>query len=288
MKRVTAVLFMLSGVLLCVAGYAADASREDGGVTALIVTITGMEGEPESLLKGSAPGPIEMMPVNGKPMISWVLAALRSADSVRSIIIVGEKELGDALAGELKPEEKFVVTGGKLSDRLAGAKGGTEDTVLLVPPDIVLVTAASIDSLVAQWRELSDADILYPMLEKQVCEAAYPWEKRTYARFKKGKYTGSHVLVFDAAFLEKSAGKVESIYLARKSPLKMLRLIGFRGAFRYIIGRLRIRHVVEAIQKAYECDAKYVITKEIDLATDLSDPAELKHVEKILRERTQQ
>ena len=52
-----------------------------------------------------------------------------------------------------------------------------------------------------------------------------------------------------------------------------------------MIGRLRIRNVVESIEKKYTCRSRYIITDEVDLATDLSTPSEIEHVEKVLKER---
>lgn len=272
-------------VLLVLTHGGAHADEEYETCEALVITISGMKGEPAAKISSAEELPLELIPVYGKPMISWVLEALRASRRVRGTTIVGSERLRKALDGYLKDTETFVVAGDKLTDRLAAGNKLLEDTVLVIPPDLVLITPDGIDNLLEECAKAKNVDIFYPVLKKEVCVSKYPWEKRTYARFRRGVFTGAHIMVFGNGFLRDNYSKVESLYLSRKSPIKMIRLIGFRRTFRFLIGRLRLRDIVDAIEKRYECKAKYIITDDVDLATDISESSEMGHIERVLRER---
>ena len=279
-------LLIVSGLFVHAEARAGDEPTRASDVTALVIAISGMKGGAETKLPGTEEMPVEMTPVYGKPMICWVLEALRSSRRVRSTVVVGDDNLRKVLEGMLKDNEKFVTAGGKLSDRLAKGSESIKGFVLIVPPDLVLITPEGVDGLIEECSKSSDVDMFYPVLKKKICVGKYPWEKRTYARFKDGIFTGAHVMVFGAEFLNNNHDKVVSMYLSRRSPLKMMKLLGFRGVLRFLFRRLRLRMVVDAIEKKYDCRTRYIITDDVDLATDFSSPSEMKHVEKVLKERS--
>lgn len=279
------ILLIVSGLFVHVEARAGEEPTRSSNVTALVIAISGMKGGAKIKLPDTKETPVEMTPVCDKPMICWVLEALRSSRRVQSTVVVGDDNLREVLEGRLKDSEKFITAGGKLSDRLAKGSEAIEGFVLIVPPDLVLITPEGVDGLIEECSRSSDVDMFYPVLKKKVCVDKYPWEKRTYARFRDGIFTGAHVMVFSAEFLNNNHDKVVSMYLSRRSPLRMMRLLGFRGVLRFLFRRLRIHMVVDAIQKKYDCRTRYIITDDVDLATDFSSPSEMEHMEKVLKER---
>ncbi len=289
MRNVRLRILLCLGMLVCLgAGTASQPGRDkpvQEPVTALVVLVSGLKDEDaSSALRGQQPF-VETVPVCGKPMISRVLEALRSCASVGKIVIVGPKEAEKTMKPLLQAREAYVPAGEAVPERLRAAAPQLEGLTLVVPSDLPLITADALDRLIERCREVPDADIHYPLVEKKVCEARYPWERRTYARFRDGTFSGGHILVFKADFIKRHFDKIESIYLARKSPGRMLKIIGFRKALRYLVHNLAISDVVAAIERKYDCKARYIITEDVDLATDFNRPDETPYVEKVVRDR---
>jgi hypothetical protein len=169
------------------------------------------------------------------------------------------------------------------------AKG---DLIMFIPSDLVLVTTQGLDNLMRRVMEEKDVDLFFPIVSREVCENAYPQEKRTYAHFKEGQFTGAHVefLRPDRFFsrvddIRGGKDNLYDIYYMRKNTLGMARFLGLRLTLRYIFGSLSARDIEEHLFDEYRVTAKALYWNDPDLSTDLSEPDDIIMIQQVLRRR---
>ena len=148
-----------------------------------------------------------LIPLAGKPMITWVVEALHGSGIIDNIVIVG-----------LKPDEadlnEFSVhyvdpVGGMVDNilvALARAReiNPTAQKMLLSSSDIPLITPEIVRGFVEECGSL-EADIYYSVIEQKTMEARFPDSKRTYVPFfKGGKYSGGDIVLGDVTAPERT------------------------------------------------------------------------------------
>jgi hypothetical protein len=116
--------------------------------------------------------------------------------------------------------------------------------------DLPVLTARSVDDFVMRAIE-KDADLSYGCIEKAAHMAKYPNVPHTWARFADGTYCGTGFVTIRPRIFPSLERFIERLGRARKNPLSLARLFGFRVLVRYAAGRLTIAHA--------EARASYVI-----------------------------
>ena len=131
----------------------------------------------------------------------------------------------------------------------------------------------------ADVREVLDqaptADLVYPIVEKSVCEAAYPGVKRTYARLKDGTFTGGNLFLLDPALISKFLPRLRAVLDARKQPLKLAGLVGPGFLVKMLLGQLRIAELEARVSRILGVEARALITGRAAVGTDVDKDADL-------------
>jgi GTP:adenosylcobinamide-phosphate guanylyltransferase len=237
---------------------------------------------------------IDLLPINGMPMIKHVFDALCQSSYVHKIIVVAAPETKKALALNNDPRTSFVVDRGDAAENMDFTidKISKGDLILFVPSDLVLVTPQGLDNLLERVMAEKDVDLFLPMISRTACERAYPEEKRTYAHFEEGQYTGAHVeLVRPDLFLdhvdklEAEKDDIYNIYSMRKNALGMMRFFGLKLMVKYLFGTLSAQDVEQHVFEKYKVTARALYWDDADLSTDLSEPDDIEMVQRVLRQR---
>ena len=114
-----------------------------------------------------------LIEIHGKPMVSYVLDILRSHSEIGKIVVVCPKEVSERLKAvpELIAVEE---RGGLLENLKAGLSQLDPDKLALIATaDIPLLTHEAIDDLLKQ-AATHNADIYYPVVKREACEARFP------------------------------------------------------------------------------------------------------------------
>jgi GTP:adenosylcobinamide-phosphate guanylyltransferase len=199
----------------------------DNGVVAAVMAAGRWKGEVPA---GGSPWR-SLYPLAGRPMLAYVLDALERSRTVTETILVGPAELSEAFPGVAR-----IDAGAKLTDnveaacRYAAGKG----TVLLTGCDIPLVTAGAIDYFVRECS-FNRTRLYYPILEKRAVLKDYPSMKRTFVRMADGTFTGGNVFLAQPDFILDQLPVIQSIYAARKKPLRLAGLLGWELMFRLLL-----------------------------------------------------
>ncbi len=216
-----------------------------------------------------------LIPVGGEPMALPVLRALRGSGRVGRVAYVGPTTPDlDALI-----DERVTDHGSLLGNLEAGVDalyaGGVQpgERVLVVTADIPMLRAAEV-------RDVLDAvplqaALVYPVVRREVCEAAYPGVRRTYARLRDGSFTGGNLFILDPALIEQFLPRLREVLAARKAPLKLAGLIGPGVLLRLLLGRLSVAALETRVSAILGVPARALITPHASVGTDVDQDEDL-------------
>jgi GTP:adenosylcobinamide-phosphate guanylyltransferase len=298
------VVALISAVFVPTVAIAADADAmppsEEAGLQPLdsdtrVVAVLFSVGQTKEALKRFREVPnIDLLDINGEPMIGHVYKALRASKYIDKIVVVAATEVGEALNLQDASNTTFLEDKGDAAENVQFGidQVATDDLVMFIPSDLVLITTKGLDRLIERVMAEKDGDLFFPLVSREICEEKYPEEKRTYARFKEGHYTGAHVeflrpklFLDNADRVEAQKDKLYDVYYMRQNTLGVVRFLGIKLTLKYIFGSLSPSDVEEHVFEKYSVTAKTLYWDDPDLSTDLSEPDDIKMIQRVLEQR---
>lgn len=237
---------------------------------------------------------LDLLQINGKPMIMHVYNAIRASKYIDKIMVFAAPEVEKCLNLKEDPKAVFYVDkGDAAANVLCGIGEVTKgDLLMFIPSDLPLVTSESLDQLIERVRVEKGFDLIFPLVSKEACERKYPEEARTYGRFKEGAFTGAHVEFLRPDLFLDNQDEVKAqkenlynLYSMRKSTFGAARFLGIKLAVKYIFGNLSYHELEEHVYEKYEVTAKAILWENPDLATDVSEPADIPMISHALQQR---
>lgn len=202
----------------------------------------------------------------GKALGSYVLEAIHNSKSIEHCIYMGETntELDKLITDQLLPEKDYA------SNVLKGIRYAIDtynaQDIMIVSSDLPWLLAEEIDSFI----ELAPiGDLIYPVINKEDSEKAFPQLKRTYAKLKEGRFTGGNLVLVKAEVIEQLEPFIRRMYNARKSPLKLASILGIPFTLKFLLGQLALGDVEKHISKLLRLDVKAVPTEFASIAADI-------------------
>lgn len=234
----------------------------DTGVTAVLLA-GGDRGERLAAQVGVASK--AHIPIAGRPMAYYVLAALRQSGVIARIVHVGAcpatlRKLVDAVvpSGERMVDSVALGLGAALAQR--------PSRVLLATADIPWLTPQVVCDFVDRAPE---ADLVYPIIPAAVAEAQFPNQKRTYARIKEGRFTGGNLVLLRSSFAPKIIPLLEAVYRARKNPLALARLFGVDVIVELLLGRVALSKLEARAGRILGGTVRAVESRDASLGADI-------------------
>lgn len=212
-----------------------------------------------------------LIPLANKPMIVYVLEALRSCDRVGKVVVVGPRELKAYLEeGETLVESKeYLSTNLQLGIRAVNKKR----RVLIVTSDIPMLNAEVVEDFLARCERV-DADLYYPVVSREVSERAFPGVERTYIRVKEGSFTGGNIFLVSPELVRNSKELVDKALHLRKKPLKLAYMLGLGFILRFIMRRVTFAEVEARAKKVFNVNGIAIITPFVELGVDVDKPSD--------------
>lgn len=250
-----------------------------GGVAAAIV-LAGRKNT--GRLRAAAPEVAweALIPLAGRPMAGYVVAALGAVREVRQLIVAGPTELAQGAVRQVDP-------GADLADTLRRAAAllpAEEEEVLLAAGDAPLLTAAALADLLAACRRRGLA-FGYPIVSRARCEAQFPGVRRTYVRLREGAFTGGNCFYLRREALPAAMGFMERIYTARKRPLRLAALLGWGTVLHLLTGTLRLRDAERVGARLLGWPAAAVVMDDAGIGVDVDSPEDLELCRAVLEGR---
>lgn len=243
--------------------------------------------------KDISPEPFEaLIEIAGRPMVSCVVDALIAAPGVGRIIVVGPQA---HLAGKLGRGVEVVQHGTGLVENLgrglaaagagpdaaagAGAAnaGAANAPFLILGSDIPLITADVIERLLEACRQVP-AFFHYPIVERSICIERFPDVRRTFVRVRDGVFTGGNVFLVRREAAPRLLDLVGSFFAARKSPLRLAGLLGWRTVFRFLTRRAAIAELEGVFTRLAGVPCRAVIFPHPEIGIDVDKPKDLELV----------
>lgn len=222
-----------------------------------------------------------LIDIAGKPMIHYVLKAMKACPSVGRIVIVGPRS---ALENIIPPGDAILVErGGSILQSLkVGVQAlKPDDRVLIVTADLPLLTSDAIEDLLRK-ADADPADIYYPLLRKETNEAKFPGMKRTYLSVAEGTFTGGNVMLVRPSALDACGRFLDLAVATRKKPWMMGAVLGLRLTVKFLLGRLSIHDVERRLREVAGVRGLAVISDFPEIAVDVDKPSDLELVRKLV------
>lgn len=182
--------------------------------------------------------------IGGRSMLETAFSAIASLPDRGRVVLVGPGELAPP-GGYGLPVEVLPPAGDLLDNLRRGlAALPREEQVLVMAADQPLLTRAALEDFLANCRRRT-ADIYYPIIRREVYEAAYPGSVRTYLRVRDGMFTGGNVVLLTPAVFTRHEGLIARAVAGRKHPWRLGRLLG-PG---FLLGLLFRRYTVAQIEE---------------------------------------
>lgn len=222
-----------------------------------------------------------VLPINGRPMIDYVLEALSRAGLKQPFHISGysadhDKRLvqspqapgpaGSTLAALTHRDEK--------GDRI-------DFPVIVTTADHPLLKAEMVESFIEGARQ-SGADFCVGLASRETIQPAYPDIKRTYLKFADIAVSGCNLFYLAN---EKGVEAVKFWQKAqhyRKRPIKLASQFGWRILIDYVLGKLTLDGAFKYASNHLNIIAKPVLIPIAEAAIDVDKPSDKRWVEAIL------
>lgn len=222
-----------------------------------------------------------LLKIGGKPMVSYVLAALQQSRSVEEIFLVGSV---DKLQEFSAAKDVFFIQQreGIMDNIVAGVKAAkTVDAVLVVTADVPFLTAQAVDDFVGACAA-EPADLQYPIIEKSILQQQYPNARRTYAKLRDGTFTGGNLLFLNPTAIPKCIQAANKVVAHRKDPMKLASLLGWGTMFKFATGLLSSQAAAQRVADILQARVQVVQTMHACIGMDIDKAEDLAIAESYL------
>jgi GTP:adenosylcobinamide-phosphate guanylyltransferase len=212
----------------------------------------------------------------GRTMLDYILAALAESKSVGRVFVVGDVPPQGGVT--------LVAPGESLLDNLIlgldAAGVGSETSALMVSSDIPFITGPAIDDFVAAAL-IAAADFCYPIIPMERYNREFAGMKRTTLKLAEGEFTGGNVMLVNAGFLLANRDAVKQAYAARKSVLRLGRMLGLSLLARILVSQLiapsllNVPTLEAGVARIVGGSVRGIVTPHPSLGTDVDKPEDV-------------
>jgi GTP:adenosylcobinamide-phosphate guanylyltransferase len=233
-----------------------------------------------------------MTPINGLPMVFRVLDALAASAAVEERILCGppraildlEPDLGERIRSDkirwIKNQQTPSSSAYHVFQSLP-----EKTPIILTTADHAMLSAQMVDYFSERARA-SGCDVVVGLARHELVTAAYPQTQRTATRLKDGSYCGCNLFAFLTPGARRAAEFWRQVENQRKSPLRVIRILGVMAVLRYLLGRLSLAEALDRISDRLGFKAGAVIMPCPEAAIDVDSVGDWELVEKILSKKT--
>jgi CTP:molybdopterin cytidylyltransferase MocA len=225
-----------------------------------------------------------LVPIAGKPMLSYVLEAVCGVPEVARIFICidGTTDLSTAtgtIAFQRIPPAASPAA--SLAAALQAIDG--KQPLLVTTADHPLLTTPMIRHFLDHASE--DADLSVGLAEATTVIAAFPEGKRTFYRLAGKGYSGCNLFLARRPGAGRVAEYWRRMEAHRKKPLRLVREVGIGAFIRYALGLLSLDAAFAHVSRLTGATIKPVLLPFAEAATDVDKPADFVLVESLLKKR---
>jgi GTP:adenosylcobinamide-phosphate guanylyltransferase len=243
-----------------------------------VIILAGYTPEPVPLSVETGQASKALIDIAGRPMISYVIEALRASGCMRRLILVG-LTVEDLPGLEGGVPVTFVPNHGDIIDNSLAALDvlGDAEFALFCSTDIPLLTPEAVRDLLARC-EASGADLCYPIVSRAVMEARFPGSGRTFQQLVDGVFCGGDMYLVRPKVLRANADFGRTLTARRKSTWRLAKALGVGIILRFLTHRLHIHDLEKRVTKILSCTCKAINVPYAELGMDVDKPHHLQVV----------
>lgn len=212
-------------------------------------------------------------------MIQRVITALKNSDYIKKIIVSAP----DTLSLD-KDIQRIDAATSPVRSILKALESFEDDApILITTADHALLTPTMINSFIKQY-DFANFDVAVAMLPLDIVAQKYPDMRRTRLKFKEGGYKACNLFIFR----HKAAAKNiltfwQAIESQRKTPWKMVKVLGLMTLLRYITGRLTLDNALAHLGRRTGTKPQAVMLDIAEAAIDVDSVDDLEFVRAIVK-----
>jgi len=225
-----------------------------------------------------------LVPIAGKPMLSYVLEAVRGVPEVARIFICIDDatDLGSA-SGSIAYQRIPPASSPAASMAAALQAIDGQQPLLVTTADHPLLTTPMIRHFLDHASK--DADLSVGLAEAATVTAAFPEGKRTFYHLGGKGYSGCNLFLARRPGAGRVAEYWRRMETHRKKPLRLVREIGIGALIRYALGVLSLDAAFAHVSRLTGAMIKPVLLPFAEAATDVDKPDDFLLVESLLKKR---
>jgi len=232
-------------------------------------------GDPLALAEGVANK--TQIVIQGQTMLAHVLANISQLQPAPTLFIAGQVEVGAA-------EATIIPTAQTPCTSVLKALAHITFPVLIATADHPLLTPAIINEFL-QKADALHGDVCVGLVPLALVQQHYPTNRRTKLRFKDGSFSGANLFLLRDAKAMKLIEFWRQMEMNRKSPWRMIRVLGIGSIIRYALGLLSFADVVAMVAARTGCSIAPVMLSDPHAAIDVDKPSDLALVREIMASR---
>ncbi len=255
-----------------------------------IVTAGGTPAPQDPLYPFTQGAPKALLDIAGKPMIQWVLDALSQSRLVGRVVVIGLT--ADSGVTCTKPLDFIPDQGDMLANIRAGTRKVLElnpemEHILVVSSDIPAITGESVDWVTSQVM-LTNEDIYYNVISKQVMEARFPGSRRSFTRLRDAEVCGGDLNAIRCSMALDTNSIWDKIIATRKNVLKQAALLGYDTLLLLLFRMLTIHSAVERVTSRLGLTGRALECPYAEVGMDVDKPNQLEMLRADLSKRIDQ
>lgn len=231
-----------------------------------------------------------LVDVAGTPMLVRVSQALEASPSVQGLAIsIEDAAVLDALPSVAAAAQSGVLTiltsaATPSQSVLAAAEALGRYPLLITTADNPLLTPEVIEHFCHAARR-APADVVAGVTSEAVAKRDYPETKRTFLRFRDGRYSGCNLFALTNPTGLRAVQFWDEAGRHRKRPWRLVASFGLWSLVLVLLGRLTLAEAVARAGRVMDLRAKAVEMPFPTAPIDVDKPADLALVRRILEER---
>ena len=243
-----------------------------------VIILAGSSKAPDALTLTMDDPRKALLQINGRPMLSYVTDALREADCMRRLTLVGlsADDIPDLNAG---CPIIYIPDKGSIVDNMLSAidaLSGPEQTIVC-GCDLPLLTKEAVRDFLTR-AEASGADFCYPIVRQQTMEQRFPGSGRSFRKLSDGAFAGGDIFLAAPDLVRRNSNLARTLAANRKEVWGLIKAMGPGIILRFLFHRLRIIDAERQANKIMHGSCKAIISPYAELAMDVDKPHHLQVV----------
>jgi GTP:adenosylcobinamide-phosphate guanylyltransferase len=253
----------------------------------VLITAGGVPSPEDSLYEVTRGNYKALIPLQGKPIIQWIVDAVSAGEGLENIVIVGlppDTPIKSSLPLHFLPDQGDLILNTQTG--LDGLRkiSPNDEYAFMCSGDIPAITPEMVTWMLKAIPELN-ADLVYTIVERKVMENTFPDSKRTYLRLKDKDVCGGDMFAIRLDRRIQEHPIWEKLIASRKKPLKQAAMFGFDTLLFVLTHQITLYNLERKLSKKLGLTARTLNTPYAEMGMDVDKVFQLKIVEEYLSKK---